>query len=555
MKQNIKNVLNDILKSLNLETEFDLREPPQGLNFDLSTNIPLRINKIFKKDLTEISELVIKKILKEHGDIFYNVTFTKPGFINFNLKKDIFYAELLRIVNEKELYPVKSKKQQRVLIEFVSSNPTGPLHIGHGRCAVIGDVLANILSKQGYEVFREYYVNDRGRQINILTASVINSIKQKIEFSSELTLWIEKILKDGEYKGTYINEVGKKILCCGKMKFGLEDLDYLRDKIVETIMEEIKDSLEKFNVKFDNYYSENSLYNSLDKKSKVDEILELLEKIGLIENNEGALWFKSKDIGDDKDRVIKRSNGEPTYFLSDIAYHITKLERGYNWLINIWGTDHHGYVQRLRSALKSVVDKEFKLDIILYQLVSLLKDGARISMSTREGKFITLTDVINEVGVDVTRYFLLTKTPNTHLDFDFNLAKEHSLKNPVYYIQYAHTRCCGILREAKVDEKEIFEKRITEKIVDLKNKDELELIKKICFYEDILDSCLETLSAHPLCIYLLELSKTFHKFYESCRIIETTGKINYSRAGLVYVTKIILNNGLRLLGLSSPEKM
>jgi arginyl-tRNA synthetase len=549
MKQKLKNALNNILKDLNLETNFELRQPPSEIKFDLSTNVLLQINKKFKKDIKEISNLIIKKMLENYPETFSEITFFPAGFINFNINKQFLSKELLRIIKEKNDYPIQTKKTKKVLIEFVSSNPTGPLHIGHGRCAVIGDVLANIFTKLGYEVYREYYVNDRGRQITNLVASVISMFKDNTKIPS----WVKDVPKENFYKGDYLIPIANKIWDKYKDFATLEDKkDSLAKDIVDLVMQEIKFSLEKFNVKFDNYYSENSLYST----GEVEKVLKILEEKNLIELKDGALWFKSKDMGDDKDRVIKRSNGEPTYFLSDIAYHLTKLNRGYNWLINIWGTDHHGYVQRLTSAVKSVYEKDFDFDIILYQLVSLIKNGNRVSMSTREGKFVTLDEVVKEVGVDVTRYFLLTKTPNTHLDFDFDLAKEQSLKNPVYYIQYAHTRCSGILRESKVDVENFDdEKEILQNLAKIENEYELLLSKKICFYEDVLEECLEIMSPHLLCNYLLELSKIFHKFYENCRVIELNGETNLTRLSLVYITKTILHNGLTLLGLSSPEKM
>ncbi len=561
MKEKVRKALSEILISLGWEVDFDINEPPKEIKADLASPIPLLIAKKYNiapyDSYNKIKESCFKNFVKF---LFEDIQFSPPGFLNFTLSKEIFFEELKQIILQGKDYPKYESKNKKVLLEFVSANPTGPLHIGHGRCAVLGDVIGNILKKVGYSLKKEYYVNDRGRQINILVASIISEIPERsINIDTNLKKWVEDIIKDSRYKGEYIKDIAQQL----PNKFSeltMDTLPELKKFVVEIIMQDIRTSLDNFNVKFDNYFYESSLYeNGYDKIIK-----KFLEEKNLIEEKEGALWFKSEKFGDQKDRVIIKSDGEPTYFFSDIAYHYNKASRGFDWLINIWGTDHHGYVERIKSACNSIfksLNKDIKLDIILYQLVSLIKHGQKIAMSTREGKFISLDEVVKEVGVDVTRFFLLTKTPDTHLEFDFDLAKEHSLKNPVYYIQYAHTRCCGILKEVSktVDIDEVI-KNIDSYINFLYedknyNEQEIELIKKLCFYPDVLALCVDTMSGHHLCNYLINVSKIFHKFYEKCRVIDRNGIVSYKRLLIVLSTKIIISNSLEILGISIPEKM
>lgn len=561
MKNKLRKVLNEILLSAGWDIqEFQLDFPPKEIKGDISTNIPILVAKKYKIEPLTVAEK-IKLFCKQQFSnvLFSDIQFSPPGFLNFTLSNDILFEEIKQIVKQQNEYPKSETKDEKVLIEFVSANPTGPLHIGHGRSAVLGDVLSNILKKLGYQITKEYYINDRGRQIDILTASVISAIPDQNVVDQEIKTWTENIVKETRYKGSYIRDIAIQI----SSHFPVINKKNIADVtkfIINKIMDNIKTSLTNFNVRFDNYFAESSLYETLLTK----KVLDILQTKELVEYKDNALWFKAEEFGDDKDRVVIKSNGEPTYFFSDIAYHYNKILRGYTWLINIWGTDHHGYLQRLKSAcemLFKVENKNVKLDIILYQLVSIIKEGQRVAMSTREGEFITLDEVVEEVGVDVTRFFLLTKSPNAHLDFDFELAKEHSLKNPVYYIQYAHTRCCGILNEvSKIINLDEVRKNIDEYLEFLYKHQsyeevEIELVKKLCFYTDILDLCVEGLSIHHLCNYLIETARIFHKFYEKCRVIERNNIINYPRLLFVMATKIIINNALSILGISAPEKM
>lgn len=561
MREKIKKVIEEILKQLDFESiDFEIKEPPKNINFDFSTNLPILLSKKYNIGVDEVFKKIENLVDKNYKNVFLKLSLSSPGFLNFDISNEFYYDELKNILFEKENYPILDKyKNKKVLIEFVSANPTGPLHIGHGRCAVLGDVLGNILKKLGCELHKEYYINDRGRQIDILTASVISVIAENslVKVDEDVYKWSQNITLQSKYKGDYIKDIAYKISnAFNEINFSV--IGELKKKIVNLIMENIKDSLKNLRVFFDNFKSEEELYNS----QLPDKIKDLLEKFSLLEKKDSAIWVKATNFGDNKDRVIIKSDGQPTYFFSDIVYHYDKLERGYQWIINIWGTDHHGYVERLKGTIELIAKNlgiDMRLDIILYQLVSLMKNGERISMSTREGKFISLDEVLKEVGVDVTRFFLLTKSPNAHLDFDMELAKENSLKNPVYYIQYAHTRCASILREAsKLDKSlsvELYIEELKKYILNLnKDSDEFKLIKALCLYPSVLIDCVENFSPHYLCNYLIELSKVFHRFYETYRVIDSN-KINYSRLLLVFATKVIMNNSLLLLNIEAPEKM
>ncbi len=565
MIKKVRKIFDEIINYFCWEVEFELRSPPKEIKFDFSTNLPLVVSKKYKILPKKVFEDIKNEILKKFKGIFIDINFSPAGFLNFNLSLNFYLNEIIEIFKNKEGYlkslNLEDVLDKKLLLEFVSANPTGPLHIGHGRCAVLGDVLGNIFKKLGYDLKKEYYINDRGRQIDVLLASVIDSILKfdDVIVEEKIKVWSQEIIKETKYKGEYINDIAKKL----KEKFleiNLKNINMIKKFVIETIMEDIKSSLRSFKVEFDNYFYETSLYDSYETE-KIKEILlkKSSKEESLVEYKDGALWFKSQQLAeDDKDRVLIRSNGEPTYFFSDIVYHYNKISRGYNWLINIWGTDHHGYVDRLKGACRTIFNLlglNYRLDIILYQLVSLIKDGNRISMSTREGNFISLYEVIKEVGSDVTRFFLLTKSPNTHLEFDFDLAKEHSLKNPVYYIQYAHTRCCGILKEIKkMPDKEQLINSIQENCKILKQK-EIELIKELCLYSEILQVCIEKFSAHHLCNYLIDLARIFHKFYEDCRVISNDSKVIYYRLFLVIVSKIVLSDALEILGIEAPQRM
>jgi len=536
-------------KLLNLQDDikFSIEEPPKGINSDFATNLLLQLSKKDKINPEKLYQEIVKKL--EKSKIATDFAFSKPGFINFNISKKRLIEELQKVKNEKDKYPViKQEKPESILIDFVSSNPTGPLHIGHGRCAVIGDILSRILSFIGHKVQKEYYINDSGTQIEILVKSV--QLKAE-ELKGEKSPSYPPLEKGEEldanlYHGKYIEEIAEDLLKEYNNK--IPEPEIIQKFAIEKILKMIKKDLHEFRVEFDSWVYESDLI----KNGLVENTIKELEKKGLIYEKDNALWFKSSQFGDEKDRVIKKSEGKYTYFGTDIAYHKYKFNRGFEKLIDIWGADHHGYVNRIKSAVISLGYREENLAILLYQLVSLLRAGKRVRMSTRAGEFVTLKEVIDEIGVDSARYFLSTKSPSSHLEFDLEVAKKKSSENPVYYIQYAHTRCCGILREASSQKYFSDEKANLEL---LNEKEEILLMKKILFYPDILLMCAKNLTPHHLAMYLLDFASIFHKFYDTHRVITENREISNARLYLIKAVKTVLKNGLDLLGISAPERM
>jgi len=541
------------LLNLQDDIKFSIEEPPKGINSDFATNLLLQISKKDKIKPEKFYQEIVKKL--EKSKIATDFVFSKPGFINFNISKKRLIEELQKVKNEKDKYPViQQEKPESILIDFVSSNPTGPLHIGHGRCAVIGDILSRILSFIGHKVQKEYYINDSGTQIEILGKSVRLKAEELKGEKSPSYYRLEKgevnpssyEQDENLYRGKYIEEIAKDLLKEYDNK--IPEPEIIQKFAIEKILNIIKKDLHDFRVEFDSWVYESDLI----KNGLVETTIKELEKKGLIYEKDNALWFKSEQFGDEKDRVIRKSEGKYTYFGTDIAYHKYKFNRGFEKLIDIWGADHHGYINRIKSAVISLGYKEENLVILLYQLVSLLRAGERVRMSTRAGEFITLKEVIDEIGIDSARYFLSTKSPSAHLEFDLEVAKKKSSENPVYYIQYAHTRCCGILREA-MTQKDLSDEKANLEL--LNEKEEILLMKKILFYPDILLMCARNLTPHHLAMYLLDFAGIFHKFYDTHRVITENREISRARLYLIKAVKTVLKNGLDLLGISAPERM
>ena len=494
----------------------------------------------------EIANKLASK-LKEKTPIFSQIDVVNPGFINFWISPQYYIENLKKILELKDEYgKIDLGKGKKVLIEFVSANPTGPLHIGHGRGAAYGDSLARVLNFTGYEVTKEYYINDKGTQMDILGESVYLRAK---ELSGENIQFPEDY-----YKGKYIYDIAKEVLNLYPDLIFMEKekaIKVCKELAIKLILEDIKSDLENFGVFYDNWYSESSLYEN----SKVDKVLNILKEKGLIYEKEGALWFKATLFGDEKDRVLIRSNGEATYFTGDIAYHYEKfMERNFDIAINIWGADHHGYISRLKAALQAFGIDQERLKILLIQMVNLIESGEKKSMSTREGEFLELKELVKEVGVDATRFIFLSRSADSPLDFDLELAKKQSQENPVYYVQYAHARICSIFEKAK--ESGINE--ISWKNVDFKKineKEEIELLKKFEEFQEVIESASQSLAPYKITYYLLELAKQFHEYYSKYRILTEDLSLTYARLGLCLACKIILKNGLELLGVSAPKKM
>ncbi len=470
-----------------------------------------------------------------------------PGFINFFLSPDVWRNNLYLIHSRKEQYGRSSELSgPGILVEFVSANPTGPLHVGHGRGAAVGDSLVRLLRATGSKVDSEYYVNDVGNQMNILGRSLWFRFR---ELQGEALEFPEN-----HYQGEYMKQLAAEFANSSEAE-EIKDLDESAAVRItsryacQKILEGIQDDLSMFGVTYDRYFSERSLHES----GKLSECLNELKKSGKAEEREGALWFFMEDSQDEKDRVLVRATGEPTYFAADVAYHTDKMRRGYDLLVDIWGSDHHGYVPRVKAAIEAFGYSSDKLKVLLVQFVNLIREGQKISMSTRSGEFITLREVLEEVGADAARFFFLTKRCDSHLDFDLDLAKKQSSDNPVYYVQYAHARISSIFRIAQ--EKGIDADYTDPDLEALGLKEELALMKKLADYPDVLNEAAQVLEPHRVTFYLLELAELFHSYYHDNKVLTEDDRIKKARLYLVEAVRLVIANGLSILGVSAPERM
>jgi arginyl-tRNA synthetase len=470
-----------------------------------------------------------------------------PGFINFCIKGAAWAGLLAEVDALGDRYGESAMGMgSRVQVEFVSANPTGPLHIGHARGAVIGDVIAGILQASGFSVSREYYINDAGNQMNTLGESVYY---RYLELMGEAISFPETC-----YQGVYITDLareihdayGDKFLGSGKD----EAVPFMADYAAGSILEGIKEDLETLGVVFDRYFSEKELYHD----NKVAKIIEKLRDEGFIYEEEGTLWFKTTDFGDEKDRVVVRGNGDPTYFAADIAYHRGKYERGFDRVINVWGADHHGYIPRMQACIQALGRKKEDLDVVLVQLVNLLRGGVPVPMSTRAGEFVTIREVTDEVGKDAARYNFLMRRSNSHLDFDLEIAKAQSNENPVYYVQYAHARICSIMRNAEEQGHRI--PSYGDIRLDLlAAPEEHELIKMIDTFPEIVEGSAQALEPHRIPYYINDLASVFHSFYNKHKVVSDNIDLTQARLFLIKSTGTVIRNALKLLGVSAPERM
>ena len=554
MKHKIKNMIYNALKDAYDNgdlpssdfSEIEVEEPKAGSHGDFSTNISMVMASIQKMSPRKIAEAIIKNINDPDG-ILDKTEIAGPGFINFFLNKHFWHPVLRKIHEQDALYGASNiGKGKKIQVEFVSANPTGPLHVGHGRGAAVGDSVANILLFCGYNVEKEYYVNDSGRQINTLGRSVF--LRYKELFGADVQF------PEDCYQGDYVCDLsgkirddnGDKLLSMSEE----EAISYCARFAADNILSEIKEDLESFGVVFDRWYSEQSLYDS----GKVDKIISDFRKQNIIFEDDGALWFRTKDFGDEKNRVVVRSNGLTTYFASDIAYHQDKFDRGFERVIDVWGADHHGYIPRVSAAIEASGHTRDKFDVILIQLVNLLREGEPVAMSTRAGEFVTLRDVINEVGSDAARFIFLTRHYESALDFDLELAKKKTNDNPVYYVQYVHARISSIARKAQ-------ERGISDivwndaAISRLNEPEEIQLIKTMARYPEIVRCSAEYMEPHRITYYLMNLAAAFHAYYNKHRVLTDETELTLGRLYLVLAIKKIIRNGLSLLGVSAPEKM
>lgn len=522
--------------------------PKQPEHGDFSTNIALRLAGILKRPTRDVAREVLDAIRNEDArGWFRSLTVAGPGFINIVLSDEAWREALSDALKEGARYGgSRNGGNERVLLEFVSANPTGPLHVGHGRGAAVGDALARILRFAGYDVATEYYVNDVGNQMEKLGASLHVRYLQRCGVESELP-------EDG-YRGEYLVRMADEIHAeIGDRYRSVprdEAVPWFRQAACERILREIREDLEIFRVRFDGWFHEESLHRN----GVIADSIEELDRRGQTYRSEDAVYFRSGSLGDEKDRVLVRADGRTTYFAADLAYHRDKMKRGFDRCIDIWGADHHGYAPRLAAALRGLGEEERRLEILLVQFVTLIRDGKAIQMSTRSGEFTTLREVIREVGSDAARFFYLLRSVHSHLDFDLTLAKTRSSENPVYYIQYVHARICSLFREAETRGVLLAE---DPSLALLDHPDELHLMKAVAKFPEVVSEAARQREPHRIPFYLLEIAKEFHAFYHHHRFLdesETPGKTQ-GRMALAAAVRQVVATGLSLIGVTAPERM
>jgi arginyl-tRNA synthetase len=529
MKKEIQQLIQQAIKSA-FGIDFDAEKikvdyPPEGMG-DFSTNVSLLLAKEVGKSPMEVAEAIKSSTLgAPKVELWEKIEIAKPGFLNFWLAEKSVQEVVGKINSEKNNFGnSKIGEGKKIHLDFVSANPTGPVTVGNARGGSMGDVLANIFQKVGFAPYREYYVNDAGNQIRILGHSIIGD-------------------EEAQYKGKYIDDLRERIQ--------KKDPDEIGSEAVKIVLEEIiKPSMEKFAIKFDNYFSEKDLIAS----GKADEAINELKEKGFIYEKEGAQWFKATEFGDDKDRVVVKSTGEKTYFGSDIGYHKNKFERGFDHLVDVWGADHHGDVTRVKGAVEAL-GYGGKLDILLNQLLRVIKDGKEVRISKRTGTYVSLDDLIDEVGCDATRFFFLMHSADTHMTFDLDLAKEKSEKNPVYYVQYAYARIASILRKAE-NLNPTFDVGGALTLNVGSHPKERALIFELLKFPDLVEDISKNYAVHYLPQYAIGLADKFHSFYADCKVIDESNlELTAARLELVKAVQIVLAEVLRLMGISAPEKM
>jgi arginyl-tRNA synthetase len=574
VKKQIQELIAQSLKSLELEqaniTVENSRDASHG---DFATNIAMVMAKVAKKNPRQLAEEIIGHL--PESDIIEKTEIAGPGFINFFLKKNTHQSIIAEILNKGDNFGDSNiGNNTPTLIEFVSANPTGPLHIGHGRGAAYGAVVANLLKKAGYAVSCEYYVNDAGRQMDILAVSVW------LRYLQHLGLDIP--FPDNGYRGAYINDIANALHSEHADKFVTtaekllplyeeEDAELKIDNLIRYCIDElgdenyqivfaiglehilaiIKTDLNNFGVEFDNWFSERSLVD----ENIVNKCIAKLTENDWVYVKDGAQWFRSSKLGDEKDRVLVRENGQATYFASDVAYHLNKVERGFEKIIDIWGADHHGYIARVKASMQAMDLSPDKLEILLVQFATLYRGKEKLQMSTRSGEFITLQELQDEVGKDATRFFYIMRKSEQHLDFDMELAKSQSNDNPVYYIQYAHARICSVFRQMSEKGYSYDQQQALSDLSVLTESHEIKLLTILARYPEVIENAAQAYEPHQLVYYLKELANDFHSYYNTSQFLIDDDAIRNARLTLISATKQVIKNGLSLLGVSSPEEM
>ena len=582
MKKQLQELINQSLQTLKSEgLEITIQKDDIKIEYsrdashgDFATNIAMVLAKTLNCNPRELANKITKNIPKIN--LVKNVEIAGPGFINFFLSQNSYQSVVLDILKRGDLYGNSEIGENKpTLVEFVSANPTGPLHIGHGRGAACGAAICNLLRKTGFDVYCEYYVNDSGRQVNILTVSVWLRYLQQFE---------EKIIfPDNAYQGNYITDIAISL----KKKYGdkfiapnvdilniintKEDEDTKIDKLINhcnsvlgekkyltifemslaSIQSSIEEDLCNFGIEFNNWFSEYSLI----KKNMVKKCISKLDKNSWVYEKNGAKWFRSSKLGDEKDRVLVKENGQTTYFASDIAYHMSKFERGYKKIINIWGADHHGYIARIMASVKALDYPPEAIKILLVQFAALFRGKEKLQMSTRSGEFITLKELVKEVGKDAARFFYIQRKNEQHLDFDLELAKSESNDNPVYYIQYAHARICSVFRQMNEKGYSFIKSEKLSDLSMLSDPHEIKLLTSLAKYPDVIENSAISFEPHQLAYYLKELANDFHTYYNASKFLVDDNLIRNARLSLIFSTRQVIKDGLSLLGVSSPEEM
>ena len=538
LKKMMNGFLQDFLTKNNIEFEdWSINVNNQDGFGDYSSNIALKLAKKLKKAPIEIANNIAEH--KNHNSDIFKISASKPGFINFHISNNYYLSILNQILRDAKNFGKKKKLNKSANVEFVSCNPTGPLTVGHGRQAILGDMISNILTWNGYDVTREYYYNDAGKQMRVLAESCYAKYAQQIGKDVEMP--------ENGYIGNYLDEIASKIVDNhGK---NLENNNSIfRDFTEKEIFSNIKNTLDSIGIKFDVFSKEGTFY----KNGAIDNVLQKLKEKDLSYEKDGAVWFKTSALGKEEDKVLVKSSGEPTYRLPDIAYHADKVDRGFDLIVDIFGADHIDTYPDVILGLKCLDKKTSHIKVVIHQFVTIKKDGEIVKMSTRKANFITLDELKDQLSSDIIRYFFIMRGANSHLDFDLDLAKDESEKNPVYYLQYANARISNLLTR--------YDKEISEKVkVDfnlLKEKDEIALAKLLSEFPNKMDEVLKSLEPRKIATYLEEVAAAYHKFYGNHKVINSQNlDLSYARKKLCEATKIILTNGLTILGISAPERM
>lgn len=543
IEMNLKSCIQNAVKqAFDVEMSLDdinIEIPKEKTHGDYSTNIAMRLTRQLKRNPREIAGALIESI---NNASIEKTEIAGPGFINFFMKSDSLSNVILTVLAQKDEYGKSDAGQgQKINVEYVSANPTGDLHPGHARGAAIGDSVTRLLKMAGYDVTREYYVNDAGNQIENMGKSLQARYLQACGVDAEVP-------EDG-YHGPDLIEIAEKM----KEEYGdamahkdkQETLSFFKEEGLKAELKKLERDLQLFNVEFDVWTSERSIYA----RGLVERAVETLKSQGMTYESEGALWLKTTTFGDDKDRVLKKSDGSYTYLTPDIAYHLDKLDRGYDKLVDFFGADHHGYIVRLKSAIQALGYESDKLNVDIIQMARMIKDGEEFKLSKRSGKAVALRDLVEEAGADAVRYFFASRAADTQMDFDIDMAKKQTNENPVYYAQYAHARMCSILRQAK-------DLSIADKTDLISHPKELDLCRHINEFASVIADAAKTRQPHKMCNYIRTLAQNFHSFYAECKVVDKENpELSSQRLALVMAAKITMKNALNLIGVSAPEKM